>query len=80
MSMAMINSVRLVFVTWRETAVEAEAEKAVEEAVEEAVEDAEEDAEEEEGGTFDWLGERVRRAAKLNKVLVNSGVCESTNW
>ena len=72
MSMAMINSVRLVFVTWRETAVEAEAEKAVEEAVE--------DAEEEEGDTFDWLGERVRRAAKLNKVLVNSGVCESTNW
>ena len=56
--------------------MEAEAEKAVEEAVEEA----EEDAEEEEGGTFDWLGERVRRAAKLNKVLVNSGVCESTNW
>ena len=73
MSMAMINSVRLAFVTWRETAVETVAEEA-------------EVAVVEEGNTFDWLvvgwggAERVKRAAKLNKVLVNSGVCESTNW
>ena len=42
MSMAMINSVRLAFVTWRETAVETVAEEA-------------EVAVVEEGNTFDWL-------------------------